>query len=46
MPKIIDDAADELTSYITTKSDNNKLWELGIEFVLYYMSFSILKGVE
>ena len=45
MPKIIDDAADELTSYITTKSDNNKLWELGIQFVLYYMSFSILKGV-
>ena len=45
MPKIIDDAADELTSYITTKGDNNKLWELGIEFVLYYMSFSILKGV-
>ena len=46
MPKIIDDAADELTSFITKNSkQNEQLWNLGIQFSLLYMGFSLLKGI-
>ncbi len=45
MPKIIDDAADELSNYINTNNDKKELWDIGIQFVLLYMFFSLLKGV-
>lgn len=46
MPKIIDDAADELSKFITKGNNtNNELWNLGIQFALLYMGFSLLKGV-
>ena len=45
MPKIIDNAADELSTYISTNNDKKKLWDIGIQFVLLYMFFSLLKGV-
>ncbi len=45
MPKIIDDAADELSNYITANNDKKELWNIGIHFVLLYMFFSLLKGV-
>ena len=46
MPKIIDDAADELSKFISQgNNSNNELWNLGIQFVLLYMGFSLLKGV-
>ena len=46
MPKIIDDAADELTGFITKNSNQNEqLWNLGIQFSLLYMGFSLLKGI-
>ena len=45
MPKIIDDAADELSNYINTNNDKKELWDIGIQFVLLYMFFSLLKGI-
>ncbi len=46
MPKIIDDAADELSKFITQgNNSNNELWKLGIQFALLYMGFSLLKGI-
>lgn len=47
MPKIIDDAADELSNYISVSESSNRkiLWDLGIQFVLLYMGFSLLKGI-
>ncbi len=48
MPKIIDNAADELTMFITQNNqltDKNSLWKMGVQFALLYMGFSILKGV-
>ena len=45
MPKIIDDAADELSNYISANNDKKELWNIGIQFVLLYMFFSLLKGV-
>ena len=48
MPKIIDQAADELLNHVAKKNENSNnqiLWNLGIRLVLMYMLFAILKGV-
>ena len=48
MPKIIDQAADELLKHVAKKNENSNnltLWDLGIRLVLTYMLFAILKGV-
>jgi len=48
MPKIIDQAADELLKYVEKKNEDSNnliLWDLGIKLVLMYMLFAILKGV-
>lgn len=48
MPKIIDNAADELLSFLNqndSEDKNKEIWELGINLTLLYMGFSILKGV-
>ena len=48
MPKIIDQAADELLKHLAKKNENSNnlvLWDLGIRLVLMYMLFAILKGV-
>ena len=48
MPKIIDQAADELLNHVSKKngdSDNLVLWDLGLKLVIMYMLFAILKGV-
>ena len=48
MPKIIDQAADELLKHVEKKnkdSNNFILWNLGIKLVLMYMLFAIFKGV-
>jgi len=48
MPKIIDQAADELLKHVAKKNENSNnltLWDLGIRLVLMYMLFAILKGV-
>ncbi|MFL2579689.1 MAG: ABC transporter ATP-binding protein [Parvicellaceae bacterium] len=48
MPKIIDQAADELLKHVAKKNENSNnqiLWNLGIRLVLMYMLFAILKGV-
>jgi len=46
MPKIIDQAADELLKHVSNKNENSNnliLWDLGIRLVLMYMLFAILK---
>ena len=48
MPKIIDQAADELLKHVAKKNENSNnqiLWNLGIRLVVMYMLFAILKGV-
>ena len=46
MPKIIDDAVDNLISHSKNSPDNNNvLWELGLKLVLMYMTFSLFKGI-
>ena len=48
MPKIIDQAADELLKHVAKKNENSNnlvLWDLGIRLVLMYMLFAILKGI-
>ena len=48
MPKIIDQAADELLKHAVKKNEDSNnfiLWNLGIKLVLMYMLFAILKGV-
>ena len=46
MPKIIDNAVDELIDYKTsTNKSNEVLWDLGLKLVFTYMLFSLLKGL-
>ena len=46
MPKIIDNAVDELIDYKTnTNKSNEVLWSLGLKLVFTYMLFSLLKGL-
>ena len=50
MPKIIDQAADNLTEFAIKKNQNNlnfnsEIWKLGITLALTYMGLSILKGI-
>ena len=46
MPKIIDDALDNLISHSKNSPNNsNLLWELGLKLVLMYMAFSLFKGI-
>ena len=46
MPKIIDNAVDELIDYKTnTNKSNEVLWNLGLKLVFTYMLFSLLKGL-
>ena len=46
MPKIIDNAVDELIDYKTSTNKSNEiLWDLGLKLVLTYMLFSLLKGL-
>ncbi len=46
MPKIIDDAADELSNFFSIANENNaKLWKVGLNLVGLYMLFSLLKGI-
>ena len=46
MPKIIDDAADQLTLFLNSESkENNDLWSIGLHLVGLYMLFSLLKGI-
>tara|TARA_B110000483_G_scaffold75894_1_gene94511 strand:+ start:9456 stop:11117 length:1662 start_codon:yes stop_codon:yes gene_type:complete len=48
MPKIIDQAADELLKHVEKKNEDSSnfiLWNLGIKLVLMYMLFAIFKGV-
>ena len=46
MPKIIDDAADELSNFFSIDDENNaKLWKVGLNLVGLYMLFSLLKGI-
>ena len=46
MPKIIDDAADQLTLFLSSESkENNDLWSIGLHLVGLYMLFSLLKGI-
>ena len=45
MPKIIDDAADQLTLFLNSESTGkNDLWSIGLRLVGLYMLFSLLKG--
>ena len=40
MPKIIDDAADELSNFFSIADENNaKLWKVGLNLVGLYMLF-------
>ena len=46
MPKIIDDAADELSNFLSVADHNNdELWKVGLNLVGLYMLFSLLKGL-
>ena len=46
MPKIIDDAADQLTLFLNSENkEKNDLWSIGLQLVGLYMLFSLLKGV-
>jgi ATP-binding cassette, subfamily B, multidrug efflux pump len=48
MPKIIDNAADELLRFLNqdnSESKNKELWDLGLNLTLLYMGFSLLKGI-
>ena len=46
MPKIIDDAADELSNFFSIADEKNaKLWKVGLNLVGLYMLFSLLKGI-
>lgn len=46
MPKIIDNAVDELIDYKTSTNKSNEiLWDLGLKLVFTYMLFSLLKGL-
>ena len=46
MPKIIDDAADQLTLFLNNESTGkNDLWSIGLRLVGLYMLFSLLKGI-
>ena len=46
MPKIIDDAADQLTFFLNSENkEKNDLWSIGLHLVGLYMLFSLLKGV-
>ena len=46
MPKIIDDAADQLTLFLNSESkENHDLWPIGLHLVGLYMLFSLLKGI-
>ncbi|MEC7128261.1 MAG: ABC transporter ATP-binding protein [Bacteroidota bacterium] len=46
MPKIIDDAADQLTLFLNSEiKENNDLWSIGLHLVGLYMLFSLLKGI-
>ena len=46
MPKIIDDAADQLTLFLNSENkEKNDLWSIGLHLVGLYMLFSLLKGV-
>jgi ATP-binding cassette subfamily B multidrug efflux pump len=46
MPKIIDNAVDELIDYKTsTNKSNEVLWDIGLKLVFTYMLFSLLKGL-
>ena len=46
MPKIIDDAADELSNFLSVADHNNdELWKVGLSLVGLYMLFSLLKGI-
>ena len=46
MPKIIDDAADQLTLFLNSESTGkNDLWSIGLRLVGLYMLFSLLKGI-
>jgi ATP-binding cassette subfamily B protein len=48
MPKIIDQAADELLKHVVKKNEDSNnfiLWNLGIKLVIMYMLFAIFKGV-
>ena len=46
MPKIIDDAADELSNFLSVVDHNNdELWKVGLNLVGLYMLFSLLKGI-
>ena len=46
MPKIIDDAADELSNFLSVADHNNdELWKVGLNLVGLYMLFSLLKGI-
>ena len=46
MPKIIDDAADQLTLFLNSESaGKNDLWSIGLRLVGLYMLFSLLKGI-
>jgi ATP-binding cassette subfamily B multidrug efflux pump len=46
MPKIIDNAVDELIDYKTsTNKSNEVLWDLGLKLVFTYMLFSLIKGL-
>ena len=46
MPKIIDDAADQLTLYLNYENkEKNDLWSIGLNLIGLYMLFSLLKGI-
>ena len=44
MPKIIDDAADQLTLYLNYENkEKNDLWSIGFNLIGLYMLFSLAK---
>ena len=46
MPKIIDDAADQLTLFLNYENkEKNDLWSIGLNLIGLYMLFSLLKGI-
>ena len=46
MPKLIDDAADQLTLFLNYENkEKNDLWSIGLNLVGLYMLFSLLKGI-
>ena len=50
MPKIIDQAADNLTMFAQSQNPvgtdfNSEIWSLGISLALKFMGFAILKGI-